>query len=173
MDPDFWEKMRLPFTKELAELAQNSEDVLRKGFKCNEFEIGEFMKTLEKTLNTFTTEYILRLFRDINTNLLRKFNLLFKKDENGKNREWRDIEEGKIRDIWSKCRAQMAEIIEDFKYIKLPKTVLTESQHDNSSKNISLLIPCSDHSWWRIQFQIYTWKVNVYSLRKTFDRRES
>jgi hypothetical protein len=85
------------------------------------------MKTLEKTLNTFTTEYILRLFRDINTNLLRKFNLLFKKNENGQNREWRDIEEGKIRDIWSKCRAQMAEIIEDFKYIKLPKTVLTES----------------------------------------------
>jgi hypothetical protein len=35
LETDFWEQMRLPFTKELAELAQNSADVLIKGFKCN------------------------------------------------------------------------------------------------------------------------------------------
>jgi len=38
-------------------------------------------------------EIVKRLFRDINTNLLRKFNKQFKKDEAGKNREWRNIEE--------------------------------------------------------------------------------
>jgi len=91
--------------KELTDLAFNCEQVLKNGFKCDEFEINDFMKTLDHTLHLFTTEYVRRLFRDINTNLLRKFNKYFKKDEAGKNREWREIEEGKIRDLWSKCRA--------------------------------------------------------------------
>lgn len=92
---------------------------------------------METSLHNFTVEYIRRLFRDINTNLLRKFNKYFKKDENGKNREWRDIEEGKIRDLWQKCRAEMAEIINDFKYIRLSKTALTEAL-DESSKPVYL-----------------------------------
>jgi hypothetical protein len=68
-------------------------------------EINEFVRVLETTITQFTADYIKRLFRDINTNLLRKFNKDFKKDQNGKNREWREIEEPLIRDIWAKVRA--------------------------------------------------------------------
>ena len=68
-------------------------------------EINEFVRVLETTIQQFTADYIKRLFRDINTNLLRKFNTDFKKDQNGKNREWREIEEPLIRDIWAKVRA--------------------------------------------------------------------
>jgi hypothetical protein len=49
------------------------------------------MRSLEKALNQHKNEFIQRLFRDINSNLLRKFNKIFKKDEHGKNKEWRDI----------------------------------------------------------------------------------
>ena len=70
---------------------------------------------------------------------MRKFNKLFKKDENGKNREWRDIEEGKIRDLWSKCRAQMAEVINEFKYIKLDKHALSKAL-DESSEAPSMFV---------------------------------
>lgn len=90
------------------------------------------MRTLEGNLYQYTIDYVRRIFRDINTNLLRKFNKLFKKDENGKNREWRDIEEAKIRDIWSKCKAEMMTIINDFKFIKLPKHGLSEALEEFS-----------------------------------------
>jgi hypothetical protein len=95
-----------------------------RGFRCNEAEVHEFMKKLEAQLHQFTVDYIRRLFRDINTNLLRKFNKLFKKDETGKNREWRDIEEGKIRELWANIRTEMGALINDFKYIKLQRGAL-------------------------------------------------
>lgn len=84
------------------------------------------MQSLESTLHQFTVEYVRRLFRDINTNLLRKFNKNFKKDDAGKSREWRDIEEAKIREIWGTCRNEMLSVIQQFKYIKMSKTALTE-----------------------------------------------
>lgn len=90
-------------------------------------EIDEFVKVLENTLNQYTADYIKRLFRDINTNLLRKFNKDFKKDEQGKNREWREIEEPAIRELWAKIRAQLLDIIQDFKYIRLPRAFMTQT----------------------------------------------
>jgi hypothetical protein len=59
--------------------------------------------------------------------LLRRFNKEFKKDENGKSREWRDIEEPKIRELWQKARAQMNEVISNFKYIMIPKSSLIDA----------------------------------------------
>ena len=101
LNTDFWEEIRAPYFQEMSDLALNCKKVLNSGFKCSDTEIGDFMKVLQGNLCQFTSDYIHRLFRDINTNLLRKFSKLFKKDENGKNREWRDIEEGKIRELWS------------------------------------------------------------------------
>jgi hypothetical protein len=57
----------------------------------------EFMQTFSEVLHTFAVDYIRRLFRDINTNLLRKFNNTFKKDSAGKNKVWSSIEEEEIR----------------------------------------------------------------------------
>lgn len=82
------------------------------------------MSTLDQNLYQHTTDYIGRLFRDINTNLLRRFNKDFKKDDSGKNREWKDIEEPKIRELWQKVRAQLLEVIASFKYVMLPKGLL-------------------------------------------------
>lgn len=50
---------------------------------------------------------------------------MFKKDENGKNRNWRDIEENQIRELHQKCKSQMEEVINHFKHIMLPKAALT------------------------------------------------
>jgi len=89
LEPNFWEQMRGPFHKELEDLALNCQQVLKQGFKSSDIEIEEFVRSLETTLHHHTADYIKRLFRDVNTNLLRKFNKDFKKDEQGKNREWR------------------------------------------------------------------------------------
>ena len=123
----------MPYMEEFKDLSVSCERVLQDGFHCSEQETIDFLKTLESTLHQFTVDFIRRLFRDINTNLLRKFNKLFKKDETGKNREWRDIEEGKIRDLWSKTRADMSSIINDFAYIKLSRGALMQAL-DESSK---------------------------------------
>ena len=96
------------------------------------------MKVLQGNLCQFTSDYIHRLFRDINTNLLRKFSKLFKKDENGKNREWRDIEEGKIRELWSQYKKVMSDVVNDFKYIRLPKNALTDAL-EGASKYLKVI----------------------------------
>ena len=132
LESNFWEQMRIPILKELEILALNCQQVLRQGFKCSEMEIDEFVRSLETSLNQYTADYIKRLFRDINTNLLRKFNKDFKKDEQGKNREWREIEEPAIRDLWAKVRAQLLDTVQDFKYIRLPKAFMTETLLNNS-----------------------------------------
>lgn len=91
------------------------------GFNCSMDDVEDFMDQLEKSIYSFSTDYIKKVFRDINTNLIRRFNQLFKKDEQGKNRDWRAIDEGQIRDLFAKIKTQMEEVINEFKYIKIPK----------------------------------------------------
>lgn len=62
---------------------------------------------MEKEIHVFTTDYIKKLFTDINTNLLRRFNKFFKKEENGKPRDWPAIEEPKIRELFTKFKAEV------------------------------------------------------------------
>ncbi|CDW88237.1 uncharacterized protein STYLEM_17355 [Stylonychia lemnae] len=127
LDGDFWEQIKKPFLNELRDLGSNS------GFRCDHEEIQDFLQNLEQTIHSNTVEIVKRLFRDINTNLLRKFNKLFKKDEAGKNREWRNIEEQKIRELHLKYKALMDDVISDFKYIKLPRAALTGAGDSNST----------------------------------------
>ena len=92
------------------------------GFRTSKEETSEFIATFEKAVYLFATDYIKRIFRDINTNLLRKFSSLFKKDDKGKNREWNKLEEEHIRTIYEQSRVEMEKIISEFKYIKISKT---------------------------------------------------
>jgi len=82
----------------------------------------------EQGVYSFAVDYIQRLFKDINTHLLRKFILLFKKNDLGHNRDWTQLDENLIRDLWHKCRQQMDPMIKsEFKYVKLPKAPLTQN----------------------------------------------
>jgi hypothetical protein len=85
--------------------------IIIESFDCDFGEIIDFTQQLEDNVYKFATEYIKRLFKNINTNLLRKFNGLFKKDESGKNRDWKALEEGAIRDLHQKCKVVIGDII--------------------------------------------------------------
>ena len=126
LNPSFWEEIKTPLVQELQDLTANCEHVLVEGFKCEQDETEEFILTLEQAVHSYTVDYIKRLFRDINTNLLRKFKKLFNKDDHGKNRDWRTLEENQVRDMWLKVKTQMEDVINEFKYIKLPKTTLSK-----------------------------------------------
>jgi hypothetical protein len=94
LDPNFWDQIREPYLQEFRKIASNCEELLNRSFQCNEAEIVAFMSGLETALHQHTIHYINTLFKDINKNLSRRFDRFFKKDEAGKAREWRNIEEG-------------------------------------------------------------------------------
>jgi hypothetical protein len=47
--------------------------------------------------------------------------MLFKKDDQGKNRDWKALEEGAIRDLHQKCKVVIGDIIKQFNYIIIPR----------------------------------------------------
>jgi len=67
----------------------------------------------------YTEDSIKKLFRDINQNLMRKFNGTFKKDEDGKPRNWVKMEKNEIDELWQKCKARCEDIFKEFKFIRL------------------------------------------------------
>jgi len=93
LDDDFWEQVIEPYRSELISARDNSSQTLKENFLCTDEEIDEFVDQLEVNIYTFTTDYIKKIFRDINSNLLRKFSLVFKKEDGVKNRDWRSMEE--------------------------------------------------------------------------------
>jgi hypothetical protein len=97
---------------------------------------------MDNSLYNHTVDYVKRLFRDINTNLLRKFSKLFKKEDSGtRNREWKDMSDERIRDLWNGCKALMDSIIStEFKYIKIPKAPMASAVRKLSIKPSNYII---------------------------------
>lgn len=62
--------------------------------------------------------------------MLRRFNNDFKKDESGRHRDWRSMEEPKIRDLFNKHRGLMEEMIHNFKYIRIPRMITAQAAQD-------------------------------------------
>jgi len=58
------------------------------------------MERFEYEITDHTNSYIKKLFKDINNNLLRKFNKEFKNDKGGAHRNWVSIEEDQIKKLW-------------------------------------------------------------------------
>lgn len=77
------------------------------------------MEHFSADVKTYIHDLIKKLFRDINTNLLRRFNQEFKNDENRKERSWVVMEENQIEELWAKCRANVEHIFKDFRYIEI------------------------------------------------------
>lgn len=92
---------------------------MRNGFKTTDTEENEFIELFMDDIKKFTQDYIKRLFRDVNTNLLRRFKKEFEQDENGKRRNWVLMETEQIQDAWTKCKSVIEECFKHFKYIEL------------------------------------------------------
>jgi pyrrolidone-carboxylate peptidase len=66
--------------------------------------------------------------RHVNVTLLNKFKEKFNKDEAGKSRNWRQIEEDEIAALFKQTRIEVEAIIEQFKKIELPANVTEMEQ---------------------------------------------
>ena len=73
-----------------------------------------------------------------NPGLIRKLNDIFKNDDKGKQRNWPDIEEAKIREIFDVCKVKVLVLLDEFKKISIPKaqTVLQEAQTPGGEEEI-------------------------------------
>ena len=94
----------------------------------------DFLADNEKNIYEFASQELQTAGMHVNTILLRKFNEMFKKDEKGQTREWRDIEGGEqaILDLFKKCKANIDEIILSLKEIELPKFCTQPPDEPNS-----------------------------------------
>lgn len=66
---------------------------------------------------------IVKTVNELNSHLNRKFNQFFKKDSDGKNRDWKNIPEDEIQKLHAECVKQFDNIYENFKKIEIPQYV--------------------------------------------------
>lgn len=78
---DFWDVIKVNYTQEISSVLLSCDEILKKGFISNAEEKENFMERLETDIKVYAQEQIKKQFRDINTNLLRKFNNQFKNNE--------------------------------------------------------------------------------------------
>ena len=98
--------------------------LLKDGFGMNGDEIFDFLSTSEQNVNLFCTTELKSLFNNlVNQYLLRKFSLGFKRDEKGNNRNWKEIEEPKIKDLFEVNKKKVEDFIDEFKLIGFPKRI--------------------------------------------------
>lgn len=121
LNDNFWDEIQDPYCKEMEALMKNVKHILEKGFHASYNEIMDTLEVLEKDVRAYTGDYIKKLFRDINTNLMRRFNKEFSKDENGQPRNWIMVEEPKIRELHLKCKQNVENLFGQFKYINIPQ----------------------------------------------------
>lgn len=119
VDENFWELIGGALKEEVSLVSQQCREILRNGFKTTDTEENEFIELFMDDIKKFTQDYIKRLFRDVNTNLLRRFKKEFEQDENGKRRNWVLMETEQIQDAWTKCKSVIEECFKHFKYIEL------------------------------------------------------
>lgn len=87
-------------------------------------EVFEFLCLSEQNINTFCISEFRSLFNNMmNTYLLRKFSIGFKRDEQGNNRNWKEVEEQKIKDLFEVNKKIVDDCIDECKLVGFPKNI--------------------------------------------------
>jgi len=98
--------------------------------------VFQFLSSSEANVNSFCITELKSLFNNLaNQFLLRKFSLGFKRDELGNNRNWKEVEEPKINDLFEVYKKKAEDSIEEFKLIGFPKNI-TELESDSLDEDI-------------------------------------
>lgn len=109
--------------------------VLKQGFGMSDEDSYDFLNSNEESIYEFSLSEMKNAVRHVNVTLLRKFNDQFKKDPQGKSRNWREIEEGEITEIYKTTKANVDSIIEEFKKIQFPRNVTAEPGEEETPES--------------------------------------
>ena len=124
------------YVEQVETFNENLHDILKRGFGMARDEVFEFLGQSEKMAHEYCLSELKIVFRQsANQNLFRKFNDTFKKDEAGKRRDWREMEEGKIKEIWDDSKKKIEVVMEQFKRIYFPTglTKMDQSLSDDEA----------------------------------------
>lgn len=103
---------------------ENLQGVLATGFGLSAGEVFEFLAKSERASHEFCVSEFKIVFRqNANQNLLRKFNDAFKKDEQGKRRDWKALEEAQIKDVFDASKAKVDQLLAQFRAVIFPSGI--------------------------------------------------
>ena len=84
-------------------------------------EVFEFLNENEKDAYDFVVQELKVIFRQsANQTMLRKFSDSFKKADDGNRRNWREIPEEQIKELFETCKAKHMPLLDEFKQIVFP-----------------------------------------------------
>lgn len=121
LEDNMWDCVTKGYVKYLKRNQENYKIILDEGFKCDEEEYDTQIEKLELAVYENSVVEIRRLSRDLNSHLNRKFGELFKKDKEGKFKNWKTTEEADIHLQWKDAKSVCDQLFEEFRFIKLPK----------------------------------------------------
>ena len=98
--------------------------VLKTGFDMNKEEIYDFLSKNELDAYDFAVKELKSVFASHGpTSLLRRFNDEFKKDSDGKMRNWKEVEEGLILEVYKASQVKIDALLNDCKNLFFPSNI--------------------------------------------------
>lgn len=117
-------EMRDAYVETIENFNGDMKNVLKNGFGMDVDDVYDFLNDSEGNTFDYVIQELRQVFRSsVNTNLLRKFNEGFKKDDDGKGRNWTEIEENSIKELHDGCKVRVEALLDEFKKIVFPKNV--------------------------------------------------
>ena len=139
MEDKFAVTLKDSYVDQVNTFNENLEDILKRGFGMERDEVYDFLSNSERSAHEYCLKELKNVFQqNANQNLLRKFNDYFKKDETGIRREWRDIEEAKIKEHFEESKRKVDTVFEQFKRIYFP-TGITQIKKEAPKDEINLM----------------------------------
>lgn len=99
LDDNFWDKVVKKYKEIVLKEEEKVKIILNDGFKTFEEEYDRFLNKLEEKIYTSSKKIIVKTTSELNAHLNRKFNTYFKKNSEGKNRDWKNISEEEIHKL--------------------------------------------------------------------------
>lgn len=121
LEDNFWSTIISDYGKALRDEERTVKNILVDGFKVSEDEYDYSIMKYEDDMYKFCVKVIEKSARDLNSHLNRKFNSIFKKDDKGKHRSWKDIPEEEIKRLHESCFNEFEKVYDNFAYIELAK----------------------------------------------------
>ena len=99
LEDNLWENVNEKYKEIILEEEEKIKAILNDGFKTQDEEYDSFLTKLEDKVYNQSKRLIIRTVSDLNSHLNRKFNYYFKKDSEGKHRDWKNLTEDEIEKL--------------------------------------------------------------------------
>lgn len=121
LDSNMAVNLKDSYNEQVETYNENLQDILKRGFGMQREEVFDFLSKSEKNAYDYCIKELKSVFASsAPQSLLRKFNTSFKKDEQGKLHEWREIEESKIKELFEESKTIVDTVMEQFKRVYFP-----------------------------------------------------